>query len=115
MRPALRIELGAEVLLHYGDASWRAGRKTDAVAAWSRVTEATLRNESLARRLAAFADFQRAVWGRVLADPRSMHDRIDGRWERAAEARLSAIAEDRSPPVTPTWSEAGEGVQPASE
>ncbi|MAH65479.1 MAG: hypothetical protein CMJ27_03690 [Phycisphaerae bacterium] len=114
-RSAAGRPLSAEVLLHYGDASWRAGRRTDAVAAWSRITEATLRNESLARRLAAFADFQRAVWGRVLADPRSMHDRIDGRWERAAEARLSAIAEDRSPPVTPTWSEAGEGVQPASE
>jgi hypothetical protein len=103
------------VLLHFGDASWRAGRKTDAVAAWSRITEATLRNESLARRLAAFAGFQRDVWGRVLVDPRSMHERIDGRWERAAEDRLSAIAGDRSPPVTPTWTEAEGGVQAPSE
>ena len=114
-RSAAGRPLSAEVLLHFGDASWRAGRKTDAVAAWSRITEATLRNESLARRLAAFAGFQRDVWGRVLVDPRSMHERIDGRWERAAEDRLSAIAGDRSPPVTPTWTEAEGGVQAPSE
>ncbi|MDG2132850.1 MAG: hypothetical protein P8J88_05115 [Phycisphaerales bacterium] len=114
-RAAAGRPLSSEVLLHYGDASWRAGRETDAVAAWSRITEETLRNETLARRLAAFAGFQRDVWGRVLVDPRSMHDRIDGRWERAAEARLSAIAEDRAPAVTPIWAEVGEGAQAASE
>ena len=107
--------VSSEVLLHYGDASWRAGRETDAVAAWSRISERILRNESLARRLAAFAGFQRDVWGRVLIDPRIMHDRIDGRWGLAAEARLSAIAEGRTPPVTPTWSESGGVVQDLAE
>ena len=114
-RAAVGRPLSSEVLLHFGDASWRAGRETDAVAAWSRIVEGTLRNESLASRLAAFSGFQRDIWGRVLADPRSMHDRIDGRWERAAEARLAAIADDRPPSVTPAWPEAVEGVQATSE
>ncbi|RPG18062.1 MAG: hypothetical protein CBB69_006695 [Phycisphaera sp. TMED9] len=106
--------VSGEVLLHFADAAWRAGRQSDAVNAWSRITEQALATRELAGRLAAYADYQKQIWGRVLVPPKEMYESIDGRWIQEAELRLRAVAEDRSPPVTPTFRERG-GVQDASE
>ena len=106
--------VSGEVLLHFADAAWRAGRKSDAVNAWSRITEQSLIRGELSGRFSAYADYQKEIWGRVFIPPETMHQNIDGRWIEAAELRLRAIAEDRPPPVTPTFSER-EAVQNSSE
>jgi tetratricopeptide (TPR) repeat protein len=113
-RLAAGLSVSGEVLLHFADAAWRAGRKSDAVNAWSRITEQALTRGDLAGRFAAYADYQTEIWGRVLILPEVMHERIDGRWIQQAELRLRAITEDRSPPVTPTFSER-ENVQNSTE
>jgi hypothetical protein len=113
-RLATGRSVSGEVLLHFADAAWRAGRKSDAVNAWSRITEQALATRELGGRLAAYADYQKQIWGRVLVPPKEMYENIDGRWIQEAELRLRAVAEDRSPPVTPTFLERG-GVQDTSE
>ena len=106
--------MSSEVLLHFADAAWRAGRKSDAVNAWSGITGQALTMGDLTGRFAAYADYQTEIWGRVFILPEVMHERIDGRWIQEAELRLRAIAEDRLPPVTPTFSER-ENVQNSTE
>ena len=106
--------MSGEVLLHFGDAAWRAGRQSDVVNAWSGITRKSLTARELTGRLAAYADYQKEIWGRVFTPPAEMYEDIEGRWILAAELRLRAIAEGEPPPVTPTFSERAK-VQNSSE
>ena len=113
-RLAAGRSVSGEVLLHFGDAAWRAGRQSDAVNAWSGITRKSLTARELTGRLAAYADYQKEIWGRVFTPPAEMYEDIEGRWIQAAELRLRAIAEGEPPPVTPTFSERAK-VQNSSE
>lgn len=100
----------SEVLMHRGDAAWRAGRRSAAVADWSAIREAASGRSDQARR-AALDAYQRDAWGGVLIDSGRIDRQLEGRWLEMAEARLSALERDEPPPVTPLPAEVERGVQ----
>lgn len=104
-------EASPEVLMHRGDAAWRSGRTTDAIADWRRVVD---RGEAglQARRLEAFDAYQQTAWGCILIGS----DRLDSlsSWVEAARIRLEAVEAGEAPPVAPIFVESSNpdsGVQ----
>ena len=105
------IQASPEVLMHRGDAAWRSGRTTDAMADWRSVMDRGEEGLS-ARRLEAFDAYQRSAWGCILIGS----DRLDslGSWVEAARIRLEAMEAGGAPPVAPIFEESSNlesGVQ----
>ena len=105
------VEASPEVLMHRGDAAWRTGRTTEAIADWRRVMD---RGEAglLTRRLEAFDAYQQTAWGCILIAS-DRFDRLTS-WVEAAKVRLEAVEAGISPPVAPTFEESSNlesGVQ----
>lgn len=88
-----------EVMIHVGDASWRAGLRDDAIAAWRSVVELGARRDP-GQRARVLQRYQDSIWGTVLVPAETLDFRLDGIWIEGAEARLRAWTEGRPPPVT---------------
>lgn len=100
--------LSSEVLLHLGDASWRAGRQTEAVDAWNAIVGGSA--EPVAdQRSEIFDGYQRDSWGGILVPSAEIAERIEGRWRTAARRRLEALAAGEDPPLSPTIAELRSG------
>ncbi len=96
----------AEVLLHLGDARWRAGRREAAVAAWRAASE-LLADPSFRGGLEQdFRQRQFEVWGVLVRDPAAMYHESFGRLAEALRMRLEAERQGADPmPVVPTDAE----------
>ena len=97
-------QLSSEVLMHLGDAAWRAGRQGDAVRAWKSILE-TGAGGVTARRLAALDSYQIEAWGGVLVPSIELQERLEGRYIENARRRLEAVAAGEEPPTAPTRAE----------
>ncbi|MCH2161357.1 MAG: hypothetical protein MK085_05740 [Phycisphaerales bacterium] len=104
-RRLLGREIPLEVLLHVGDASWRGGRKHEAVVAWNAIIETRGSGGISEQILGAYADWLRQSFGSEIVDPAEIWEREDGRWIKAARRRIKALSEDEPPPLVPTWAE----------
>ena len=95
----------AEVLLHLGDASWRAGKVVDAERAWAAIIDAKGRAGVAQQYQELYEGWLLETFGALIVEPRDVWERLDGRWHHAASLRLRALTEHADPPVEPTWAE----------
>ena len=88
------------VLDHFGDAAWEAGRREEAVRAWStahgRLTHPAFRGQKLRN----FNLLQGGLWQFRVVDSESMYDREYGVLVEKLAAKIAAEREGQSPPVT---------------
>jgi tetratricopeptide (TPR) repeat protein len=97
-------QISSEILLHLGDAAWRAGRQAEAVQAWTAIIESGSDGIS-DRRLAALDSYQIGIWGGVLVPSQELEARLEGRYLEAARGRLESVAAGEDPSTTPTRAE----------
>lgn len=95
----------AEVLLHLGDASWRAGNVVEAERAWAAIMDAKGGAGVAQQYQELYEGWLRETFGALIVDPHDVWARLDGQWLQAASLRVQALAENGDPPVEPTWAE----------
>ncbi len=106
-----------EILLHLGDARWRAGDRAGAAEAWrrgARLDGSDAHRTDTEQRLRVL---QEGVWGVLVRDPGRMYDATFGPTARALRERLAALdpAGDGTPPVRPTDAEVANAVGAGTE
>ncbi len=104
-RRLLGDQVPVEVLMHLGDASWRAGKNEEALSAWNQILELRGANDEDERFQKIYSDWMLEVFGAKIVSPRSLWRDLDGKWVAGARQRLSSCADGKSPKVTPNWQE----------
>ena len=108
-----------EMLDHYGDALWRAGRHDEATEQWRAARQ---RLEAPRLRQMFLQAYQRIQidWGLLVMDPRLIYDRQIVPLRERIRDKLEAVAAGEDPPLAATFADAHpnppaqaeEGVQP---
>jgi len=101
---ALSTAPEAELLDHYGDALWRAGRHEAARGQWEQARQ-RLDEPQITR--AWLQTYQRAqtAWGLLVLDARAIYDRELGAVLKRVARKLEAVEAGEEPPVAPTFAE----------
>ena len=105
IRHLRRAGVPPEVLLHYGDALWRAGRKTEAQQAWNEIVEIRGGPGTEQQMREIYAGWLKTNFGAQIVDPGDLWQNLEAQWLDAARIRLGALAAGEEPLLEPTWAE----------
>jgi tetratricopeptide (TPR) repeat protein len=102
-------DVSPEVLDHYGDALWRAGRADAATDVWQRVEQMLHDPAFRTRTVRAMTVIQSQGWGLLVADPDELYDRNYGALLEKVQSKLERADQGEEPPVAPQFGSAPSG------
>ena len=105
LRQIRRATVPVEVLLHYGDALWRAGRKVDAQKAWNEIIQMRGAPGTQEQMRELYGGWLVSNFGSHIVDPTDLWNHLEAQWLDAARERMGALARGEEPPLEPTWAE----------